>query len=285
MLGKSGTAVSSYFMNSADLLIVFGASFSQHTGIDRSKPIIQVDTEQIALAKFHAVDNPIWGDAGITTKLFTENLKNNSKSEITIDEIKERKMEWRAGKNELSKKNNGKGLNSVYIFNRLSELLPANAVISIDVGSNAYSFGRYFECKHQKVILSGYLGSIGFSFPAAMGAYYAKPDNPVISISGDGGFAQYMGEFNTAVLYKMKIIHILLNNSELGKISREQEEEKMEKWKTELSNPNFADYAINCGGFGIRVNKNEELEEAIKKALDYDGPSIVEIIADPELTF
>lgn len=284
VLGKSGTPVSAYFMNSADLLIVFGASFSQHTGIDKSKPIIQVDFEQMALAKFHAVDNPIWGDVGMTATLFTEKLADYSQSEITVEEIAERKQAWRTDKEERAAKTNGNGLNSLYIFNKLSELLPENAIISLDVGNNTYSFGRYFECKKQRVILSGYLGSIGFSFPAAMGAYYAEPDIPVISLSGDGGFGQYMAEFNTAVLYKMKITHILLNNNELGKISKEQRDEKLPVWKTQLSNPNFAEYANVCGGFGIRVTKNEELAEAVLKAMNYEGPAIVEIMADPLLT-
>lgn len=284
VLGKSGTPVSAYFMNSADLLIVFGASFSQHTGIDKSKPIIQVDFEQMALAKFHAVDNPIWGDAGITANLFIEKLANYSQSEITVEEIAKRKQDWQAEKKERANETNDNGLNSLYIFNKLSKILPENAIISLDVGNNTYSFGRYFECKKQRIILSGYLGSIGFSFPAAMGAYCAEPGTPVVSVSGDGGFGQYMTEFNTAVLYKMKITHILLNNNELGKISKEQRDIKLPEWKTRLSNPDFAEYANNCGGFGIRVTKNEELEEAVIKALNYDGPSIVEIMSDPLLT-
>jgi len=284
VLGKSGTPVSAYYMNSADLLIVFGASFSQHTGIDKSKPIIQVDFEQMALAKFHAVDNPIWGDVGISATLFSEKLADYSQSVIKIEDIATRKNDWKQEKQKRALVTNNNGLNSVHIVNRLSELLPENAIISLDVGNNTYSFGRYFECKKQKVILSGYLGSIGFSFPAAMGARFAEPDLPIISISGDGGFGQYMTEFNTAVLYKMNIVHILFNNNELGKISKEQRDVKMPEWKTDLSNPNFAEYATICGGLGIRVNNNDELEAAIKKAIDYDGPSIVEIITDPLLT-
>ncbi|MCK5077188.1 MAG: thiamine pyrophosphate-binding protein, partial [Calditrichia bacterium] len=213
VLGKSGTPVSAYFMNSADLLIVFGASFAQHTGIDKSKPIIQVDFEQMTLAKFHAVDNPIWGDVGITANMFSEKLAGYSQSEITKKEIARHKQEWQEEKNKRAAETNENGLNSVFIFNTLSNLIPPNAIISLDVGNNTYSFGRYFECKKHRIILSGYLGSIGFSFPAAMGAYYAEPDTPIVSISGDGGFGQYMTEFNTAVLNKMNITHILLNNN------------------------------------------------------------------------
>ena len=284
VLGKSGTPLSAHFMNTADLLIVFGASFSQHTGIDKNKPIIQIDNDQMALAKFHAVDNPVWGDVGITAKLFSEKLDKYSQSIITEEQIASRKADWRAQKVQMAEEIGEKGVNSVYIFNELSRLLPDNAIIGLDVGNNTYSFGRYFECTNQRVILSGYLGSIGFGFPAAMGAYFAMPKLPVVSISGDGGFGQYMSEFNTAVLHKMKLTHILLNNNELGKISKEQRDITLPVWKTDLNNPNFADYANNCGGLGIRVTKREELEDAIKSALEYDGPSLVEIIADPLLT-
>lgn len=284
VLGRSGTPVSSYFMNNADLLIVFGASFSQHTGIDRTKPIIQVDNDRMALAKFHTIDNLLWGDVGITAEIFKTMLNGRTTSLITEQKIAKHKELWKKEKDDLSNIDNGKGMNSAYIFKELNKLVPDNSLICVDVGNNAYSFGKYFECKNQKVILSGYLGSIGFSFPAAIGAFYAQSERPVISISGDGGFAQYMADFNTAVKYNMNITHILLNNNELAKISKEQREESLHVWETELTNPNFAKYAENCGGFGIRITKKDDLIEGIKLALGYNGPSILEIITDPILT-
>ena len=149
----------------------------------------------------------------------------------------------------------------------------------MDVGNNTYSFGRYYESKNNRVILSGYLGSIGFAFPASMGAWFAQTDRPVISISGDGGLGQYMGEFNTAVKYEMNITHILLNNGELGKISKEQRDVNLNVWQTSLHNPDFSEYAKQCGGFGIRVDQAEDLDSAIQEAIAYTGPSLVEIIS------
>ena len=109
------------------------------------------------------------------------------------------------------------------MFAALTDAAPDDAIIAVDVGNNTYSFGRYFECKSQRVLMSGYLGSIGFSLPAAMGAWAATQEDdprfhgrPVVSISGDGGFGQYMGELLTAVKYGMNITHVLLNNNELG---------------------------------------------------------------------
>ncbi len=129
--------------------------------------------------------------------------------------------------------------------------------------------------------MSGYLGSIGFAFPAAMGAWAAVGDGrQVVSISGDGGFGQYAMELTTAVKYNMPITHILLNNDELGKISKEQLAAEHEVWQTSLHNPNFAEFAALCGAFGQRVTEPSGLDAAIGAALAHPGPSLVEIITD-----
>ena len=137
--------------------------------------------------------------------------------------------------------------------------------------------------------MSGYLGSIGFGFPAAMGAWAATRDfedlagRKVISVSGDGGFGQYLAEFTTAVKYNMDITHILLNNSQLGKISKEQRAGEWPVWQTDLHNPSFAAYARLCGGKGAKVTARDELVPAISEALAHEGPALVEVITDPEL--
>jgi len=112
------------------------------------------------------------------------------------------------------------GVNSATIFSALTRCVPNNAVIAVDVGNNTYSFGRYFECTNQSILMSGYLGSIGFAFSAAMGAWAATQDpeehrgRKVVSISGDGGFGEYMGDFPKAVKYNMELTIYPSNNSE-----------------------------------------------------------------------
>jgi thiamine pyrophosphate-dependent acetolactate synthase large subunit-like protein len=105
----------------------------------------------------------------------------------------------------------------------------------------------------------------------------------VISISGDGGFGQYLAELTTAVKYGMNITHILLNNNELGKISKEQRAGNWDVWQTSLHNPDFAQYADLCGALGVSVRASGELDDAISKAMAHPGPSLVEIHSDPEL--
>jgi thiamine pyrophosphate-dependent acetolactate synthase large subunit-like protein len=285
VLGRSGTPVASWFMNESDLLVVFGASFSDHTGITTAKPIVQVDFDRMALGKFHAVDTAVWGDIGRTATLFRERLPATGRWKDQHAELAERWRLWREEKRVRAGKDEGRGVSSAAIFDALSEGAPDDAVLCVDVGNNTYSFGRYFECRgRQSVVMSGYLGSIGFAFPAAMGAWAAGGGRPVISVSGDGGFGQYMGELTTAVKYGMGITHVLLNNNELGKISKEQRDGEWKVWQTSLHNPGFAEYARVCGAAGFRVESAEGLPAALDKALREPGPALVEVMADPLLT-
>jgi thiamine pyrophosphate-dependent acetolactate synthase large subunit-like protein len=169
------------------------------------------------------------------------------------------------------------------VFDALSRHLPPDAVVTVDVGNHAYSLGRYLESAGQPVLMSGYLGSIGFGYPAAMGAWAAAPDRPIIAVTGDGGFGQYLAELTTAVKYGMNIKHVLLNNSSLGKITKEQRAGRFKVWQTSLHNPDFCEYARSCGALGIRVAAPDELGDALAAALAHDGPVLVEVIADPEL--
>ena len=284
VLGRSGTPIASWFMNESDLLIVFGASFSNHTGITPKKPIIQVDFDPMALSKFHKVDAALWGEIEVTCNLFQEKLAGKTTTVDQKPEVAKRWKIWLDEKKSRLKDNHGKGISSIAVFDAMNRITPENAVIAVDVGNNTYSFGRYFECKNQSVLMSGYLGSIGFALPAAMGAWAAvKNTRPVWSVSGDGGLGQYLAEISTLVKYNMPIKHILINNSELGKISKEQRTSELEVWQTGLHNPNFADFANNCGALGIRVEKIEDLEAAMQKIKDHDGPALLEVICDVSL--
>lgn len=283
VLGRSGTLIASHSMNQSDRLVVFGASFSNHTGISPKRPTIQVDYDPLTLGKFHAVDVPVYGEIGVTVRRMLEGLPAELSAVDRRREIADLWQQWRQEKSKRCGQHNGNGLNSAELFTELSDCLPGDAVITVDVGNNTYSFGRYFECKQQSILMSGYLGSIGFGYPAALGAWAAAPDRRVVAVTGDGGFAQYMGELCTAVKYGMNIVHIVLNNHELGKISLEQRTSRFEVWETSLHNPNFADLARDCGAFGVRVKQRQDIGPAVAKALKQSGPSLIEVLTDPEL--
>ena len=285
VLGRSGTPVASWMMNEADLLVVFGASFSNHTGITDYKPTIQVDFDPLTLGRFHSVTVPVWGEIGVTARAMTERLGQV----VAMDQRVDIASRWKLWREEKARRSTeaGNGVHSVAVFDALSRVTPEDAIIAVDVGNNTYSFGRYFECRKQSVLMSGYLGSIGFGYPAAMGAWAATQEDDarfrgrkVIAVTGDGGFGQYMAEYTTAVKYGMNITHVLLNNAQLGKISKEQRAGEFDVWQTSLSNPSFAAYAELCGAKGRRVEQASELEGALSEAIAHDGPATVEVMTD-----
>ena len=285
VLGRSGTPIASYFMNEADLLLVIGASFSNHTGISSKKTIIQIDYDPLAIAKFHKIDIAVYGEISRTIGLINQSAEDLTSNKIKQEnEIAKRWAIWRKEKVKRLTEDKGKGVNSAAIFDSLTRLAPENAVMCVDVGNNAYSFGRYFESKSHSFVMSGYLGSIGFALPASIGAWAAVGDKrPVIAVAGDGGICQYLAEFTTLVRYQIPVKVIVINNNELGKISKEQRAGGWDKWATDLVNPDFAAYATGCGGLGIAVSHKEGLDSAFKQLFKHKGPALLEIKADVKL--
>ena len=289
VLGRSGTPVASWFMNEADLLLVFGASFSTHTGISAKTPTIQVDRDRMALAKFHAVDLPLWGDIGPVADELLAGLGEGVSDPSQRRELTERWRLWRAEKGRRRSDDRGRGLPSAVVFDALQRHVPRDAVMPVDVGNNTYSFGRYFETSGQTVLMSGYLGSIGFALPAAMGAWAATQEpgpwsgRKVVSVSGDGGLGQYLAELTTIVRHGMDVTHVVLVDDQLGKIAKEQRAGGWDVWQTDLVNPDFAAFARSCGAFGVRVDRRDELEPTIAAALEVAGPALVEVRTDPAL--
>lgn len=282
VLGRSGTPIASYFMNEADLLLVFGASFSNHSGITPKIPTIQVDFDRLTLAKFHSVDVPIWAELGVTADKMLQGLVSQSLNAVDQKPaIAERWAIWRAEKQVRLKEDNGNGISSVAVFEAMKRHIAEDAAIAVDVGNNTYSFGRYFECERQSIVMSTYLGSIGFGYPAAMGLWAAVGDSrQVVAVTGDGGFGQYPMEVATAVKYNMSIKHILLNNRELGKISKEQRAAEFDVWRTSLVNPDFAAFVSSTGALGTKVTEVSALDAALERLMNHDGPGTVEIMTD-----
>jgi len=284
VLGRSGTPVASWFMNESDQLIVFGASFSQHTGITPKKPTIQIDHDPQMLAKFDPVDHLLLGDIEVTAKELSKALMGATKTINQRPDVAARWKIWRAEKLNRLKDSDKHGVSSIAVFDTLTKLADKDAIMCVDVGNNAYSFGRYFESTKQQFLMSGYLGSIGFALPASMGAWTAvKNTKQIIAVAGDGGLGQYLGEITTLVKYNMPVKLIVLNNNELGKISKEQVAGDFKVWETDLVNPDFADYADLCGAKGFKVSKNEELESNMAALFAHEGPALLEIKTNVKL--
>ena len=143
---------------------------------------------------------------------------------------------------------------------------------------------RGFHVVDERTLGNTWQGAGLLPLPAAIGAWAAVGDDrPVVAVTGDGGLCQYLAEFTTLVKYRMPIKLIVLNNNELGKISKEQRAGGWEKWSTDLVNPDFAEFARSSGGLGIQVEQQEELDSALQRLFSHQGPGLLEIKADERL--
>jgi pyruvate oxidase len=277
--GDIGSTASTELVLNSDLLIVVGSSFSEMTHLPEKKAI-QIDINPMVIGKQYPVEVGLYGNSAEILPQLLDIVQENKKDEY-LEEIRELKMEWL---DLLAEEADG-GLTPVrpqYIIKVLNEKIDGDAVIALDTGENGWWFGRNFWMKKtQKMIMSGYLGTMAFGLPAALAAQLIYPDKQVVCITGDGGFSMVMADFLTAVRNKLPVKIFIFNNHQLAMIMQEQMVEKYPNWETELYNPDFAAFARDCGGLGINVKTPHELPAAVDKALSSDKPVIVDIETDP----
>jgi thiamine pyrophosphate-dependent acetolactate synthase large subunit-like protein len=277
--GSIGSTASATLVGKSDLLIVIGSSFSSLTQIP-PKRMVQIDINPMMIAKRYPVEAGLVGNSmELVPRL--EGLVKEKKNPEYLAEVSRLKQEWsRLLEGEAAVMQ--RPLRSPQIMKVLNEKVSKDAVIALDVGEHCWWFGRNFSMRDtQKLTFSGNLGSMGSGLPGAMAASLAFPDRQTICITGDGGLAIVMGDFMTCVKNRMPVKVFVFNNKQLGMIMQEQKIEGYPIWQTDLHNCDFAAYARGCGATGIRVDEPNQLEDAIKEALEKEGPVIVDIATDP----
>ena len=277
--GTIGSTSASKLVQTSDLLIVIGASFSDMTQIPE-KSTVQIDMDPMIIAKNYSVEVGLWGNCSeIVPDLISMTIERKDPEYLT--EMRTLKKQW----SDLLEKEadaSKKPIRPQYIIKVLNEKIPHDAVISLDVGENGWWFGRNFRMKKtQKMILSGYLASMGSGLPGALAAKIIYPEREAVCITGDGGFTMVMGDFLTAVKNDLCIKIFIFNNKQLGMIMQEQKVEVYPNWQTDLYNCNFAQYAQNCGGVGIKVDDPKDLPAAVDRAFAINSPVIVDVDTDP----
>ena len=277
--GGIGSTAAATLVRKADLLIVIGSSFSELTQIPEKKTV-QIDINMKMIAKNYPVEVGLLGNSAVLIPKLTEKVKEK-RNTTYLNEIAQLKQEW-LKQLQREADPSSKPIRPPYVMKVLNEKIADDAVISLDVGENCWWFGRNFQMKKtQKMVMSGYLASMGSGLPGGMAAALAYPDRQIVCIAGDGGFSMVMEDFLTVLKYQMPVKVFVLNNQSLGMIKQEQKVEGYPVWQTELYNYNFADFAEHSGGIGIKVTDPSELEAAVDKALSTKKPVIVDIDTDP----
>ena len=279
ILGNVGSPYTRKVVNDADLLITLGVGFSKQTHVPTNKSLVQVEIDPLKIGKI-PFSIALWGNVTLVLPKLVEAVQMK-KNDAVLREITKMKKKWFE---QLEKEADPKAtpLRPPFIMKVLSDILPDDSIISIDVGENGWWFGRNFRINHQRFIMSGYLGSMGFGLPGALAAKLAFPNNTVVCITGDGGFSMAMADFVTAVKYDLPMVVVVLNNKQLAMIQVEQKTEGYQNFGTDLLNPDFARYADACGGVGLRVSKPEDFQKVVKQALGMSKPVLIDVATDPK---
>jgi len=283
MLGMHGTAYANHAIMEADLIIAVGARFDDRvTGrLDTFAPhakVVHIDIDPTSISKNVRVDVPIVGDAkNILGKLLEEIQKAPDTSDWlkTIDSWKK--------KYPLKYEEKGK-IKPQYVIEQIYEITKGDAIITTEVGQNQMWACQWYKYTHPRTFISsGGLGTMGFGFPAAMGAKIGCPDKTVFDIAGDGSIQMNIQELATCVCNKIHVKVAILNNGYLGMVRQWQEIFYKKRYSfTTLYNPDFVKLAESYGAAGIRVNKKEEVRPAIKKAISTDNAVFIDFHIEPE---
>ena len=278
MLGMHGTRYANYAISETDLIIAAGARFDDRiTGnVSEFAPyakIIHLDIDPTVISKSVRVDIPIVGDAKNILCQLIPLIEKKRKREAWHARIKE----WK-GKHPL-KYQRGGDLKPQYVVEKIDEVTKGEAIIATEVGQNQMWAAQFYQyTKPRTFISSGGLGTMGYGFPASIGAQIGCPDKVVFDIAGDGSFQMNIQELATAVNYKIPVKIAILNNGYLGMVRQWQEFFHHHRYsQVDIENvPDFVKVATAYGAEGIRVDKTEEVEPALKKALDIPGPVIID---------
>lgn len=278
MLGMHGTRYANYAISEADLIIAAGARFDDRITGDISQfaphaEIIHLDIDPTAISKSVRVDIPIVGDAKNILSQLIPLIERNKKRKIWHSKIKEWKDKYPL------KYKTDKDLKPQYVVEKIYQITKGEAIIATEVGQNQMWAAQFYQyTKPRTFISSGGLGTMGYGFPASIGAQIGCPDKVVFDIAGDGSFQMNIQELATAVNYKVPVKIAILNNGYLGMVRQWQELFFHRRYsQVDIKNgPDFVKVAEAYGAQGIRVDRAEEVEPALKKALEISGPVVID---------
>ncbi|MEM2264697.1 MAG: biosynthetic-type acetolactate synthase large subunit [Nitrososphaerota archaeon] len=280
-IGMHGRIEANESIMMADVVVAIGVRFSDRTTCKASDfcvnaKIIHIDIDASEIKKNISIHLPIVADAkkalkSIIDEIIHRGLKKENSEWLKRIEILKKENTDTEPKGELT------GMNAVKI---LRKVLPENAIVTTEVGQNQMWASLYFKViKPRTFISSGGLGTMGFGFPAALGAKVAKPEVPVVDIAGDGSFLMTEQDLATSIVEDIPVIVMILNNSSLGMVVQWQRLFYNRRYSNTLlkNTPDFVKLAEAYGANGARVNSLNELEQVLKEAIKSDVTYVIDV--------
>jgi acetolactate synthase-1/2/3 large subunit len=289
-IGMHGHAEANKIMTEADCVLAIGTRFSDRSvgtfeDFEKRLKIIHMDVDPAEIGKNQTTSVAVVGDVRaslrIMVKLLMQKAVKQTEENTWIKHVKETKEYW----HENLKLHPGE-MGAAKILRKLRELLPHQSIVTTEVGQHQMWASLFFDVIQPCTFFSSTgLGTMGWGFPAAIGAKVAKPDVAVVDIAGDGSFAMTENSLATAVLEDIPVIVFVLNNFTLGMVAQWQRtfyERRMIGVDQGKYCPDYVKLAESYGAQGIRAESMDELDKAIKSALSSDVATVIDIPIDPE---
>jgi acetolactate synthase-1/2/3 large subunit len=274
----------------ADLVFFIGS----HTGSQVTNnwripaigtPVIQLDIDPLELGRNYPNTVSLVGDAKVTLRRLLEVLKPVALKAEWVQRVEDLVGGWRA---EIGPMRDSEAIpmRPERICKEITEFLPPNAVVVADTGHSGIWTGTMLDLKHLGQRYIRCAGSLGWAFPASLGVKCALPDTPVLCFTGDGGFYYHLAELETAARFGINAVILVNNNRSLNQETRlfdaayggQQRGRAHEMWQ--FHDTNFAQVAQAMGCVGIRVERPNDLQDALKQAFAADRPAVVEVLSD-----
>ena len=282
MTGLLGYGAAAEGMKDADVMVMLGTDFPYDQFLPDTLTI-QVDRDASVLGRRTQVDYPVHGDTLATVQGLLPLLKRKRSRSFLKKTLKrhDRIMNHAVG----AYTRNVKRLSPIhpeYVASVLDEVAAQDAVFTADTGMTNVWQARYVRPLGTRRIIGSFKhGTMANALPHAIGAQFAYPDRQVISMSGDGGLSMLLGELVTAATYRLPLTVVLFNNSTLGMVKLEQLVDGLPDFGVDVPDTDYSQVAAAMGFQSRRVVKAKEVEPALREALAHQGPSLVEVITDP----
>lgn len=260
-------------MENADVVIVIGSRFSLRNPAGSSAKLVHIDADPSVIGQIFPNTLGLVGDAkGTLIALQAECLKNGASDRPSpaarVAEIKA----------SLEGKEDEKDQPQDSILKSLREGTPENAILISGMTQLGYYSRLHWPVYHNKTYIdSGYSGNLGFSYPTALGAKVGRPDLPVVSISGDGGFMYYSGELATAVKYGINVVSVVFNDNAFGNVARDLDMDFGGQYEAALHNPDFTKLAEAYGVVAMRADEPTDVGGLVADAVKLDKPVLIEV--------
>ena len=292
-MGPRGNPVASRLMKEADVIIALGtrlgfnSTFFSYENLNKKAKIIQIELEHKMLGRYFPISVGICADASTVAKQLYNKIKINKLSK-EIDNWTKKYLNERTNYLQTRDKVIDKfPIQPSTLFKQLRNVLPKNSAITLDAGTlclQATDALKYYDPPSLFTPLD--FGLVGFSFACGLGVKVARPDKTVVSLMGDGGFGMTISELSTAVNYSINTITIVMNNQSWGAEKAYQKDFFGKRYiGSDISSPPFDKVAELYGAKGFKVERSSEIGEAVKAALKYNKPVVIDVAIDPKALY